>query len=170
MIIIVITTLLFLYWFFDEIGVVWSILVGLFFGFILSEIACGLFYTDHSNINILSQNNTNIYSLSGVNGVSGSFTFGTGTVESQPVYYFAYKTGDKEYTINKLSGEDIRFKLDNPKQPYIQRINYFDGRKNVDSFGYKYVVTDLVNWNLKTRHIVHLPENAIQQSYSAMPQ
>lgn len=170
MIIIAITTLLFLYWLFDEMGVVWSILVGLFFGFILSEMACGLFYTDDSNINVISQNNTNIYSLSGVNGVSGSFTFGTGTVESKPVYYFAYKTGDKEYTINKLSGEDIRFKLDNPQQPYIHTINYVHATKNPDSFGYKYVVTDIVAWNLKTRHIVHLPENAIQQSYSAMPQ
>jgi hypothetical protein len=103
------------------------------------------------------------------NGVSGSFTFGTGTVESKPVYYFAFKVADKICRIDKVSG-DIVFTLDNPQQPYIETVYSKQTRIDTDSIGYKYFVTDVFNISKeKVSYNIHLPETAIQQAYNAMP-
>lgn len=135
---------------------------------LITEFLCFIIYVQ-PEYQPYKTENTNIYSLSGVSGVSGSFTFGTGTVESKPVYYFAFKVADKTYRIKKISG-DVVFTLDNPQQPYIETSYSKLNKIDTDSIGYKYFVTDIFNISKeKVSYKIHLPETAIQQLYNAMP-
>lgn len=143
-----------------------DIALSLTLSFVVTEVLCGILYTT-KEYKPYETETTNIYSLQGSSGVSGSFVFGSGTVESEPVYYFAFKVSDKTYKIDKISG-DILFVLDNPQQPYIETQHMKLERTNTDSIGYKYFVTDYLA-NTKTLTKIHLPETAIQQNYSAMP-
>jgi len=134
----------------------------------ITELLCFIVYVQ-PEYQLYKTEHTNIYSLQGSNGVSGSFTFGTGTIESKPVYYFAFKVADKTYRIDKVSG-DIVFTLDNPQQPYIETVYSKQTRIDTDSIGYKYFVTDVFNISKeKVSYNIHLPGTAIQQAYNAMP-
>lgn len=135
---------------------------------LITELLCFIVYVQ-PEYQPYKTENTNIYSLQGSSGVSGSFTFGTGTVESKPVYYFAFKVADKTYRIKKISG-DVVFTLDNPQQPYIQTSYSKLNKIDTDSIGYKYFVTDIFNIpKEKVSYNIHLPETSIQQAYNAMP-
>lgn len=150
----------------DDLSLFNITIVAVFSGFV-TELLCFILYVD-SDYSTYKTETTNIYSLQGSSGVKGSFTFGTGTVESKPVYYFAFKVADKTYKISKIEG-DVLFTLDNPQQPYIETKHAKLSRKDTDSIGYKYFVTDVLPSPTKVNYVVHLPETAIQQNYSAMP-
>lgn len=150
----------------DDLSLFTTMISGMLSWFV-TELLCFILYVD-SDYSTYKTETTNIYSLQGSSGVKGAFHFGTGTVESKPVYYFAFKVADKTYKISKIEG-DVLFSLDNPQQPYIETNYTKQSRKDTDSVGYKYFVTDVLSSSPKVNYVVHLPETAIQQNYNAMP-
>lgn len=167
MITLSVLTLLIWYWICKETGFDFFIgIISFIISILITEGLCSAIYTTR-DFKPYETKTTNIYSLQGSSGVSGSFVFGSGTVESEPVYYFAFKVSDKTYKIDKISG-DILFVLDNPQQPYIETQQMKLERVDVDSIGYKYFVTDYLV-QTKTLTKIHLPASAIQQNYNAMP-
>jgi len=95
-----------------------------------------------------------IYSLERVVSIGGDFRLGTGTISTQPCYYYYSLTSDGGYKINSVDATVTTIYMDESSKPYIKR-NYV-------------VVTTYIGSKQRIVAIeIHVPEGTIVQEYAA---
>ena len=64
-----------------------------------------------------------IYSLERSNSTHGSFFLGTGSVNSNPVYYFYMGVGKDEYVLNSADAKSVVLAMSDTVNPHIEYYN-----------------------------------------------
>lgn len=156
-------------------AIIWAIYCENGFAFFLGLLASAAIFAAVSTVSSTIYNHKvgseyvkveeiNIYSIGLHDSTYGSFTLGTGTIQTRFVYAFYCSNGDDYYTLEWVYADGVSIKETNDIQPclvtYAKR--YKGGKREslMWSFG---------NDSSKRYRVLYVPEGTVVQSYSLSP-
>ena len=114
-----------------------------------------------AEIELVETDITDIYSLNLASTVSGSFTLGTGSVESNFVYAFYIKDDQDLYELRYVKAKITSLKETNERHPCIVCYRERYAKKNwLTMFGEIWLGT--------TKYIIYVPEGTMVEVYNAI--